>query len=748
MLTSARAPNLDFITVSNAEMKLEYFLNDKRHFMYHLTVSLSAFYTSSEENRIGMNELDLRVFYLYRNLSEILPQIFHSEIFKFVSLNSSALCLPTSISELNSTFNWLALPIGQTGPPIEHYVCSNGLPPMRKCIGDDVFGGIWSPISSMDDCQTAFGPTVRLLGILKSYNFAYQTKAKLSKVYEMFNSNHPLSFPMPIDVWAISKIMVRMNQLKPKVDSEEANLTLNIYNELMSIDDDILRRSAALNSTNQLLQSLDIVLKGLKFSTFVDHFQGEGVEVFRKKRLIAAIINPSIANITGIGLFSISTFSTGDLDSYNLVGLTKLQSPIALLLDDQLTIATYLSATLLDQLQTTHDKINKIVVIIFNSDNLFQSGSAKTQQRADHMVISISVPELDTNNLPRKVSTFFRSSTLNYRNRDVCHYWNYSDQLGWSRFGMLLSAIYKNNVQCTSTHLTHFGHLLLHAQQSQSDERILDGITIIGCTISLLGISIIFATAVKFPQWRSKSGSRFLLQFCAAIALQLLMFGVSQFNLTSVPCCIVIGCLHHYAVLLVFLWQLIIGYLQFMRYVVVFYSVGTDHWIRNVSVASWCLPTLPVIALLIVDPLLYVPDSRNGNTEMCYPQGSGLVIGLLLPIGVVILVNLIMFGFVFWSLWCKPKAVVATTGGLTELRMVILQLRLFVLLFFLLGLTWLFGFFASFPGVGIAFSYLFCITATMQGLMLFVYFIGLDPMVRRMWMIYFRYKCCRDHNMN
>lgn len=749
-LKTTESPHMEFITVFDAEMKIEYLINNKRHFLYHLTVSLSAFYTSSEENRLGMTDSELRVFYLYRNLSEILPQIFHSKIFKFVSLNNTVLCLPTSISNLNSTFNWLTLEIGVTSPPIEHYVCSNGLPPMRKCIGDDVYGGVWSSIiNDGADCQSASEPTSQLLRILQTYKSSYQTKATLSKVYEILNSNYTIPFPLPIDVWTISKILIRMNKLKPILDTVEASLTLNIYNELSSIDDDILRRSATLNSTNQLLYSLDIVMNGLEFSKkytrSVDHYQGEGLEIFRKKRLIAAIINPKIANITGIGLFTMSARSNDDLGSYKLISITKFQSPIGLLMDDQLTIATYMSASLLDQLQNKHGQINKIVVIIFINDKLFQSGSTEKQQRVDRMVISISVPQLDTNNLPRGVSTFFRSSAMDYISRNVCHYWNYNDQLGWSIFGMRLSGIYMNNVQCTSMHLTHFGHLLMRAQQSQIDERILDTITMLGCTVSFLGIFIIFATAVKFPQWRTKPSTRLLLQFCAAITLQLLLFGVSQFDVTSVPCCIVIGSLHHYAVLLVFLWQLIIAYLQFMRYVVVLHSVGTDSWIRNVSAVSWCLPTLPVIVLLIVNPLLYIPDLKNG-IGMCYPQGNGLVFGLLMPIGTAILINFIMFGMVFWNLFCKPKVV--TSGGTTESRMLILQLRLFVLLFFLLGLTWLFGFFASFPGVGIVFAYLFCMTATIQGLMLFVYFIVMDPMVRRMWLIYFRNEFCRHHHRN
>lgn len=155
----------------------------------------------------------------------------------------------------------------------------------------------------------------------------------------------------------------------------------------------------------------------------------------------------------------------------------------------------------------------------------------------------------------------------------LCNFWSYSH--GWSISGMRLGGIHNRNIQCNTKHLTHFGHLLLKPiSLSLTDERILDTITILGCYVSLLGISAIFATAVKFPLWRSKSSSKFLLQFSAAITLQLVLFGVSQFDVVpdsrrysdaSVVGCIVIGALHHYAVLLVFVWQLIIAYLQFMH---------------------------------------------------------------------------------------------------------------------------------------------------------------------------------------
>jgi len=61
-----------------------------------------------------------------------------------------------------------------------------------------------------------------------------------------------------------------------------------------------------------------------------------------------------------------------------------------------------------------------------------------------------------------------------------------------------------------------------------------------------------------------------------------------------------------------------------------------------------------------------------------------------------------------------------------------------VLLFFLLGLTWIFGLLAMLPmGVDAwrtTFAYLFCTTATLQGLALFLFFIVWEKKTRTMWL--------------
>jgi hypothetical protein len=58
------------------------------------------------------------------------------------------------------------------------------------------------------------------------------------------------------------------------------------------------------------------------------------------------------------------------------------------------------------------------------------------------------------------------------------------------------------------------------------------------------------------------------------------------------------------------------------------------------------------------------------------------------------------------------------------------QVATSVLLFFLLGLSWVFGLLAGFSTVC---AYLFCITATLQGFVLFLFFVLGEKKSRHYW---------------
>jgi len=61
---------------------------------------------------------------------------------------------------------------------------------------------------------------------------------------------------------------------------------------------------------------------------------------------------------------------------------------------------------------------------------------------------------------------------------------------------------------CECNHLTHFGEII----GVPGENKVLDVISIVGCSLSLLGLVGIAATAVVFEHWRSRLGNKVILQ--------------------------------------------------------------------------------------------------------------------------------------------------------------------------------------------------------------------------------------------
>lgn len=116
---------------------------------------------------------------------------------------------------------------------------------------------------------------------------------------------------------------------------------------------------------------------------------------------------------------------------------------------------------------------------------------------------------------------------------------------------------------------------------------------------------------------------------------------------------------------------------------------------------------------------------------MCYPTGDGFTIWLLVPVLVVATLNLIFFCIIIWNIF---------HGKVNDMYghdfILVLKLRLVAVLSSLLGITWIFGFATEFLS-SITFAYLFTITASIQGFVIFLAFIVFNESTRNMYLVLF-----------
>jgi len=258
--------------------------------------------------------------------------------------------------------------------------------------------------------------------------------------------------------------------------------------------------------------------------------------------------------------------------------------------------------------------------------------------------------------------------------------------------------------------------------------------------MSAVGVLGIYSTAITFSKWRHKSTGKITLHFATSILLQMvvmLTIDVDDDFRSKITDhrigCIAMAVALHYSVLANFFWMLIVSYFQYQRYVIVFNKYHVQRIVLKSAIIGWGFPVIPVAIILLHDCTMYIPVDRK---HLCYPTGHAFHFGLMLPLALILVCNATVFGFVVCSIFKGTKLTHSKTDDLMRSK-----LRLLAFLFFVLGMTWIFGLLS---GVGernsLIFAYLFCFSATMQGLVLFAYSIVLDGVTRNLWSTLMR-KC-------
>ncbi|XP_037027631.1 uncharacterized protein LOC119068228 [Bradysia coprophila] len=764
-------------------------VNGKAEIVFHVTISLDDF-DDDEEDILEMS-LDMIKIYKIRNYLHDLMTSSQSPEYRYLSLNSTEYCLPDSISTINE-LSWINAKIGETAAPRELCLLPNGLPVHRSCVGNFIDGGVWVN-SSLQQCHThdVTNITQTLYEIDRTYKHPNATAEVVETVTQLLTSNH--SSLIPADLFYLSKIMQTITKISndsSQLNQNESKNIFTIYNNLMFVNENITKMSAALNSTNILLDAFDGILSHLSSSASnqmnrinLTENLNDGTIAVVSPKLIMYAIDPMVRNYSGIALYrtasNASTF--GEIDDftnprYYIRLLSTNESTAFLLEDEELEVASFVPLSLLNRLNETRRLGNEtnttvvdvaprvsIVITIYFNDLLFQEYKKTTYAKSGGKIISVSIPGYGPM-LPELIPILIKTSNLTGNaTADVCGYWDLKGDNGWARDGCQYggrSGYFEPVVLCACSHLTHFAYLILGTYVHSISEEViitelhhdaLDMITLLGCSLSLIGILGITITAIIFPTWREKPSSKVLLQLSAAIALQMILLcfvntEVSLLHFHEVDKwyeCVALGAALQYSVLVAFSWMLITAYLQFMRYVRVLGYIRSSRFFLKSFLIGWGVPLIPVLLVVCITPNSYIPDLDLLLTGICYPTGYALYFGVIVPIGLIITANCIIFILVIYNIVRGPDGKLRTN----ERDITLAQLRLSIFLFFLLGLSWIFGFCAT-TRAGLVFSYLFCLTATLQGFVLFLYFVILDPVTRSLWTKFLKkYFCCLGKSM-
>ncbi|XP_068720459.1 adhesion G protein-coupled receptor L4-like, partial [Montipora capricornis] len=295
-----------------------------------------------------------------------------------------------------------------------------------------------------------------------------------------------------------------------------------------------------------------------------------------------------------------------------------------------------------------------------------------------------------------------------------CLFWRPGEPKTWNTRGCWFVAS-KSNLDvttCECNHLTVFAALMdpYGRVESKPHTQALELISTVGCSISLLAVSITLVVHLCFWRVLKSPRSKVLLNLCAAVAFTCALVISEGKARNKVILCTVVAALLHYFLLALFSWMLCEGMLHYMLLVRV---------LRNDAVSKmnlfytfgWGFPALVVAISLII-----TRAGGYGGEDVCWLNvKNGLIWAFIGPALLVISVNIVVFVLVL-----KKMMGTVSMQSKERFEQVKAGVKASAVILPLLGITWLFGL-LSFNSDTIAFKYIFSIFNSLQGLTLFVF---------------------------
>ncbi|XP_072025148.1 adhesion G-protein coupled receptor G7-like [Amphiura filiformis] len=313
--------------------------------------------------------------------------------------------------------------------------------------------------------------------------------------------------------------------------------------------------------------------------------------------------------------------------------------------------------------------------------------------------------------------------TENIANTSLCVFWDFELQNGvgdWSTEGCTFVGIQYRSYDITK------GHDLTRKQTLA-----LDWITYIGCAFSMVGLVITLTIFIGFRKLRANRARIILIHFCFSLLFLYVVFiaGVDTAVKSKVGC-VVVAALIHYFTLSTMMWMGVEARHLYSKLVTIL-KLEKDWFMKVASLIAWGSPLVVVGITVGVGYDQYVSDNY------CFiPPGPDLYYGLLLPIGLILLHNIVTFILIMRSI-LKPrmKAHQVKSNNRND---IVKRLQNAIAISILLGLTWVFGFLAI-DEATFTFQLLFCLCNSFQGLIIFLLFCLRADDVRKTLKPYFRW---------
>ncbi|XP_068087066.1 adhesion G-protein coupled receptor G6 [Anabrus simplex] len=593
----------------------------------------------------------------------------------------------------------------------------DGVPVTRQCKGDFINGAYWKdPIgwSSGETCDES--EREDKIQHLTRRNISSEEKLKKLRTVLDSEPRHQLKVS---EIRAISEIFssVTTEGLSgvevPTIASITNSVILLSKNE--SGSGSLATAQEEFNTSNSILASLDNMLSGVHLSS--DREMSVESQFATLVMDVDGSLWDSLSAIRGVATMKISNLRERDIQT-----LSRIDS-LGYILGSDLVSAVLLPDSLFFNESSRH----RLVINIFTSPELFGANSSSPFQ--PQHIISVTVNGT-RQTLDGPLRLLFKKEVPSGL-ENPCVFWDFqaNDNKGtWSSKGCELAEESKrlDYDVCMCGHLTHFTRLIQTRSSEEEEPAPLLYISIIGCSLSILGLCGIFVTAAVIPEWRKGTGKKLQLHFSMAVLMLMcsfLMLAAGGDHEEWSALCVASGVLSHFSLLAVYMWTLAIAWYQYRRLTDPLKALDhVPHYLLITALVAWGSPFTLCSVVLATDIDTYGPPH-------CYPYGKNHLTLVYIPVCFILVVNIVIFLLIVWSIFdcrkCVMKSDCQVNTNPLDIHRIKLRLISSLYLFVLLNLCWVFGF--------LGWEYLFCITATMQGVSLFLFFVILNKPTRERW---------------
>ncbi|XP_022298170.2 uncharacterized protein LOC111107321 [Crassostrea virginica] len=408
---------------------------------------------------------------------------------------------------------------------------------------------------------------------------------------------------------------------------------------------------------------------------------------------------------------------------------------------DDIDVAIHLPPELVQE--TKNENKSRLFMMVYRDGNMFQDSSALmnvdqapldsaslNRKRLNSFVISASIGGRKIEGLQQKVKTIFRPIKDVGNSPITCAFYDFTMNNmagGWSSAGCVYDGQVNGRDVCLCDHLTNFAVLVDYYGQDDRVDRVhevsLSIISLIGLSLSILGLSLTIISFVFFRKLRKGRAQQTLFNLALSMLCSWVIFLIGIKQTYHFIGCLIVAILLHYFILASFMWMLMEAFLQYLTFVKVLGTYVTRYTLKSV-IAAWGLPLIPIICVLSVDHNLY-----KGGDHYCWMSVDAFYYAFALPVGVIILANLVIFIITVVSIFRRPQGL---RSNQSKHKMAITNLQAAITSFVLLGLSWILGYFAI-SDARLPFQYAFTILNSLQGFFIFVLFVARKKQVREQW---------------